>query len=131
MPSVINYFAQLPIQDGYTTIKRSVTTDALGNGTFDYGNIPAGTQLVACLIHQTSAGALTSAVADTVPFLNGTTMGYGRSDVAAAAIVDDWAPYTFTASQQGILTINMSGLAAAVETFDFYLYVFIPQIPCP
>lgn len=131
MPSVINYFAQLPIQDGYTTIKRTVTTDVAGNGTFDYGNIPAGTQLVACLIHQTAGGALTSAIADTVPFLNGTTMGYGRSDVAAAAIVDDWAPYTFTASQQGILTINMSGLSAAADTFDLYLYIFIPQIPCP
>jgi len=129
MASVINYFAQLPIQDGYTTIKRSAVL-AAGAATFDFGNIPAGTQLVAVFASDQAGGAIIASPMDTVPFLNGTTMGYGRSDVAAPAPMYDWAPYTFTASQQGILTVQVTSAWAAI-TVDLYLYVFIPQIPCP
>lgn len=133
MASVINYFAQLPVQDGYTTIKRTVAIGAGGTGTFDYGVVPAGTQLVAVYASDVNGGAAAPSPADTTPFINGTTMGFGRSDVAAPAPMYDWAPYTFSASQQGILTINLDGLAATWGglTVDLYLYVFIPQIPCP
>jgi hypothetical protein len=130
--SVIGYFANLPMQNGYTTIKRTVTL-AAGIGTVDYGNVPEGTQLVAIFINDPTFTLVTpNAACDTIPRLNGTSMGFGRSDVAAPGVIYDWAPYTFTAGQQGILTVDLDGGAVWGATqVDVYLYVYIPQIPCP
>jgi hypothetical protein len=129
--NVIQYFTQLPDTNGYTTIMRTVTL-AAGLGTFDYGVVPQGTQLVAAFASDQPGTASPVVPANTNPRLNGTLIGFGRSDVAAPVLGDDWAPYTFTCQQQGILTIDFDGGAAwGVVQTNLYLYVYIPQQPCP
>jgi hypothetical protein len=131
MADVIQYFSQLPDVNGYTTIRRT-TTLAAGVGTFDYGVVPKGTQLVAVFASDNAFAAAPVIPANTNPRLNGTLLGFGRSDVAAPALGDDWAPYTFTCGEQGILTIDFDGGAAwGVLVTNLYLYIYIPQVPCP
>lgn len=135
MANVIQYFSQLPNVNGYTTISRTVTLDANGVGTFDYGVVPQGTQLIAVFARDNTFAATPATPVDTNPRINGTLIGFGRSDVAAPALGDDWAPYSFTVGQQGILTVDFNG-GAVVGTWPglvvvLYLYVYIPQIPCP
>lgn len=132
MADVIQYFTQLPDTNGYTTIVRRVTLTGLGLGTFNYGTVPDGTQMVAVFATDIAGAGAPIIPGRTEPRLNGTLIGYGRSDVAAPALMYDWAPYTFTCGQQGILTVDFDGTAAwAGLQIDLFLYVYIPQIPCP
>ena len=133
MADVIQYFSQLPDVNGYTTIMRTVTLVA-GVGTFDYGVVPQGTQLIATFARDSGPppAAAPGIPALTNPRINGTLIGFGRSDVAAPVLGDDWAPYTFTVGQQGILTIDFNGGAPwGVLAIELYLYIYIPQVPCP
>lgn len=135
MADVISYFTQLPDINGYTTIMRSQAPSAAGVATFDYGVIPQGTQLIAAFATDAAFVAAPAVPANTQPRINGTLIGFGRSDVNAPILGDDWAPYTFTVGQQGILTIDFNGGVAwgvvAVPLINLYVYIYIPQIPCP
>ena len=135
MADVISYFTQLPDVNGYTTIMRTQAPTAAGVATFDYGVVPQGTQLIAAFATDAAFAAAPAVPANTQPRINGTLIGFGRSDVNAPVLGDDWAPYTFTIGQQGILTIDFDGGAApawgAVANINLYVYIYIPQIPCP
>jgi len=134
MADVIQYFTQLPDVNGYTTISRDALPSALGVTTFDFGVVPQGTQLIAAFAADSTLAASPVTIANCQPRINGTLIGFGRSDVNAPVLGDDWAPFTFTVGQQGILTIDFNGgagWAIAPNNCRLYLYIYIPQVPCP
>ncbi len=110
-----------------TVLSRPVTTDAGGDGSVTFGNLPKGTKFIAALIRAAAAAVPLGAV----PSQNGVdlTGGVQRNDAGGAMLVNDWGEYFYDVPQTGNVVITLTG-GPITTALNVELAVQWPELAC-